>query len=161
MGMRENSHVLDVGCGPGRAGRHLIEFLEPNNYYGVDYNADFIKAARRMAEKHNLDVKNPVFEVVQDFRLDHIDRVFDFAIVFSVLNHCDVEQRNAFFRMIPKPLRKGGKVYITHANWFDDSYIENSSMERTNQLDGKDFDVTEFGWDAKDDISPIIELTKN
>jgi hypothetical protein len=63
--------------------------------------------------------------------------------------------------MIPKQLRKGGKVYITHANWFDGSYIENSNMERTNQFDANDFDVTEFGWDAKDDISPIIELTKS
>ena len=34
-------------------------------------------------------------------------------------------------------------------------------MERTNQFDANDFDVTEFGWDAKDDISPIIELTKS
>jgi SAM-dependent methyltransferase len=161
MGLLETSRVLDVGCGPGRAGKHLIAFLEPDNYYGIDYNADFIKAARNMSEKNNLAVKNPIFEVVQDFRLDHIDRVFDFAIAFSVLNHCNIEQRNAFFRMIPKPLRKGAKVYITHAHWFDDSYIKNSSMECTNQFDANDFEVSRFGWDASEGISPIIELTRH
>jgi SAM-dependent methyltransferase len=160
MGLLETSRVLDVGCGPGRAGKHLIEFLESNKYYGVDYNADFIKAARTMSEQNNLGVKDPVFEVLQDFAFDRIDRVFDYAIVFSVLNHCTNEQRNTFFRMIPGPLKEGGKVYITHATWFDESYIEGSGMKRTNQFDADDFDITEFGWSAKDEISPIIELTK-
>ncbi|MDL2121701.1 MAG: class I SAM-dependent methyltransferase [Deltaproteobacteria bacterium] len=159
MGMHKNSKLLDVGCGPGRASKHLIDFLEDNNYCGVDYNADFIKAARAMSEQNKLAVKNPIFEVIHNFSFEHIKPIFDYAIVFSVLNHCNIEQRKAFFRMIPGPLKEDGKVYISHARWFDESYIEKTRMSLTNQFESNNFDVIKFGWPAGNGVLPIIELT--
>ena len=67
MGMHKNSRLLEVGCGPGRASKHLLDFLDDGNYFGVDYNADFIKVPYAMAEKNKLMVKRPSLEVVQDF----------------------------------------------------------------------------------------------
>jgi cyclopropane fatty-acyl-phospholipid synthase-like methyltransferase len=112
MGLQKESKVLDVGCGPGRAGKYLIQFLDESNYFGVDYNANFIKAAYAMSENNKLTVKKPVFQVIQGFDLAHFDPIFDYAMVFSVLNHCNVAQREAFFRMISKPLKKKAK-YIS------------------------------------------------
>lgn len=159
--MDKNSKLLDVGCGPGRAAKYLIEFLEDENYYGIDYNPDFIKAAEAMSKRYKLDTKNPRFEVVHDFNFENIEPDFDYAMVFSVLNHCDFEQKAAFFKMIPKPLKAGGKVYITHALWFDQTYIKKSEIIMTNQFGSNDFDIIKYGWKNKEEIFPIIELTKN
>jgi SAM-dependent methyltransferase len=162
MGMVRTSRVLDVGCGPGRASKHLIGFLKDKHYYGVDYNAYFLKAAFAMSEQNGLAGKNPNFEVIHDFNLEHMEPIFDYAMVFSVLNHCSIHQRQSFFKMIPKPLKEGGKVYISHAHWFDRSYIGNKRMNLTNQFGPNDFDILSYGYGMEDTkaIFPIVELTK-
>ena len=160
MGMHQNSKVLDVGCGPGRASKHLIAFLADNNYYGLDYNADFIRAACAMSEKENLAVKHPSFKVVQNFNLVHNESIFDYAIAFSVLNHCDVEQKEAFFKRIPIVMKTGSKVYISHARWFDESFIKKTRMKLIKLFGSDDYNIIKFGWNNKDEIFPVIELEK-
>jgi SAM-dependent methyltransferase len=160
MGMTKNSKVLDIGCGPGRASKHLIGFLDHHNYCGIDYNADFIKAATVMAEENQLIAKSPTFAVVQDFDFPpSFDSMFDYAIVFSVLNHCNEAQKEAFFRTIARPFKQGGKVYISHTAWFDESYLKGAGVKLTNQFDAHDFDITKYGWNEDNGVFPIIELT--
>src|SRR5256714_13012220 len=36
QGLKPEHYVLDVGCGPLRAGVHFIGYLEPGHYAGVD-----------------------------------------------------------------------------------------------------------------------------
>jgi cyclopropane fatty-acyl-phospholipid synthase-like methyltransferase len=160
MGMQRNSRVLDIGCGPGRASIHLIKFLDAANYYGIDNNPDFIKAANAMVEKNELANKSPSFRVIHDFNFVHNGSLFDYAIVFSVLNHCDITQKRNFFRMITQPLKVGGKVYISHAKWFKESYINKTIWKKTKQFGPDDFDVTLYGWPKRQYVFPIIELTK-
>ncbi len=159
-GLLKNSKVIDIGCGPGRAAKHLIAFLDPNNYYGMDYNGDFIDVAQAMVKANQLEAKQAVFEVVQNFDLSHLEPVFDYALVFSVLNHCNKKQRKAFFNNIDQALKRGAKVYLSHSKWFDPSYLVNTKMKQTGQLTAQDYPVTEFGWKKTSNTFPIIELTK-
>lgn len=161
MGMSKKSKLLDIGCGPGRASKHLIGFLAKTHYCGIDYNPDFIRAAIEMVNKHNLAIKKPVFRVIENFNLNCFGPVFDYSIVFSVLNHCSPDQKRQFFAMISKPMRSGGKVYISHARWFEESYLYDSTIKVSNQFGAKDFDITRFGWTNSNEIFPIIELTTN
>ena len=158
MGLRHDSKLLDIGCGPIRAGAHFIRYLDEGNYHGVDYNEDFIKIAERITAEKGLVGKKPTFEVIKNFYFNHIQPVFDYAILFSVFNHCHHEQREHLFRNISTPMKKGGLVYITHATGFK-SYMKNPKLRLTNQFNYKDFDIIKFGWKRKDQIFPIIELT--
>lgn len=161
MGMTSHSTLLEVGCGPARASRYLIDYLNAGNYRGVDYNADFIRAAETVSRKTGLDVKQPAFEVVQDFNFDHMQPVFDYALLFSVLNHCRPKQRFEFFERIPAAMREGGRIYISHAVWLDESYIpQDSTLSLTGKYTADDFDITKHGWDDDTIIWPIIEITK-
>ena len=117
MGLRPGSRLLDIGCGPIRAGVHFIEYLDAGNYFGVDYNKDFITTAHKIVEEKDLVRKNPVFEVIENFDFKHIAPIFDYAVVFSVLNHFynryHKEQREHFFQNISKPLNQGWLVYLS------------------------------------------------
>ena len=42
-GLVPGNRFIDIGCGALRAGRHLVDFLDPGNYYGVDANRDLIQ----------------------------------------------------------------------------------------------------------------------
>ncbi|MEP7241878.1 MAG: class I SAM-dependent methyltransferase [Devosia sp.] len=103
QGLSEPSRLLDIGCGPGRAAVHFIAFLEANGYCGIDYNASFIRAADLAVEHLGLTAKAPRFEVIDDFEVGALGRRFDFALAFSVLNHCTAAQRSAFFPMFRRP----------------------------------------------------------
>ena len=120
MGLQASNRLLDVGCGPIRAGSHLIPYLNEGNYCGADYNKYFITAARRIVEDGGLLCRRPLLEIIHNFDFSQIPMEFDFAIVFAVLNHCDELQRCDFFRNIEKPMKKGGRIYISHARWFRD-----------------------------------------
>jgi len=161
MGLAPGSRLLDIGCGPIRAGVHLIRYLDDGNYLGFDFNKDFIRTARKISEDEGLSAKNPRFEVVEDFRLGHMDPVFDYAIAFSVLNHCNEMQRKQFFQMISKPLRKGGLLYISHASWLRESHVTNTGFRLTRRFSEQDFNIREWGWPEpeQESVFPIIELT--
>jgi len=163
-GLSPASKLLDIGCGPIRAGAHFIEYLNAGNYLGVDYNKDFINTARKIVEEKNLAGKRPAFAVIENFDFKHIAAEYDYAIAFSVLNHFynryNNEQRNFFFQNISKPLKKGALVYISHAAWFKESYLKNPGLRLTNRFNNDDFDITRYGWDTgKNNVYPIIELT--
>lgn len=163
MGMTSRSRLLEVGCGPGRASRFLIDYLDTGNYCGVDYNADFITAVKTVTRQDGLEAKAPAFEVVDEFKFDHMPPVFDYALLFSVLNHCTPKQRLEFFKRIPTPMKQGGRIYISHADWFNESYIpQDSPLALTNHFTDDDFDVTKFGWGSDGRLVwPIIELTRH
>ncbi len=160
MGLQRASKLLDVGCGPLRAGVHLIEFLDDRRYVGVDYNRDFVKAANRIVESSNLGLKHPTIELVNNFDFSRLDRSFDFALVFSVLNHCDEGQRAKFFAGISQPLKSGGRIYISHGKWLAMSYLSGSKLSLTNEFPQSSFDLRDYGWNdhEAEDVFPILEL---
>jgi SAM-dependent methyltransferase len=126
-GLLPGARLLDVGCGPLRAGVHLISYLDPGNYFGVDYNQDFIRAAKQIVSQEGLDHKRPSLDVIHDFSF--CDGDADFALVFSVLNHCDAQQRELFFRNIPRAMRRGGRVYVTHVEpWLETCSIDERAL---------------------------------
>ena len=127
-------------------------------YCGADYNKYFIAAARRIVEDGGLLGRRPLLEIIHNFNFSQIPVEFDFAIVFAVLNYCDELQRCDFFRNIEKPMKKGGRIYISHARWFRDSDLHGTHMRVSGRFGPDDFDVCGYGWE-RDTTFPIIELT--
>ena len=165
MGLLPSSKLLDVGCGPLRAGVHLIEYLDTGNYWGCDYNESFITAARKIAgENDDLSGKEPVLRVIDNFDFSGFDRDFDFMILFSVLNHCSRHQRSRFLKAAPHLLKERGKLYITHSHWFHEALRGTPlSLKRVFNHPG-DIDpelrMSDWGFPEKADVYPILELVR-
>jgi SAM-dependent methyltransferase len=158
-GLQPSSTLLDIGCGPLRAGTHFIEYLNPGNYLGFDYNSSFVEAAEYVIVQRNLAHKNPTLLVVADFDVRTV-RQFDYAIAFSVLNHCNENHRKLFFRNVGQNLGPGGKLLITHARWLSQKHLDVGGLEITRAFEAHDLDTGSFGWSAAEAASvfPIYEF---
>jgi len=168
LGLEPPDRLLDVGCGPLRAGVHLIDALDADCYCGIDFNPDFIKTARMLvAEDERLSRKRPRLEQLADFAFGDLgEPPFDWALAFSVLNHCDERTRRLFFRNLPAVLAARATVVITHGDWFHDSILKETGLRLSRTLHlpsdlSPGLDVVEWGF-AQPPVGklfPIVVLT--
>lgn len=119
LGLVQGHSLLDVGCGPIRAGVHFIEFLDPGNYCGVDFNPSFVESANRLIESGPLTSKSPQIFLIDEFEVGRLGRKFDYLLCFSVLNHCTDSERHLFFDRIKCAMHQDSRLVVTHGDWFD------------------------------------------
>jgi SAM-dependent methyltransferase len=118
-GLRPDHTLLDVGCGPARAGVHLIEYLAQGRYVGIDYNESILEAARYELSSRNL-ADRAELHLVNDFDFTDLDVSADFVLLFSVLNHCPPKLRTRFFEQVLTVTKPGSRIVISHATWDTD-----------------------------------------
>ncbi len=161
-GLLPTSTLLDIGCGPLRAGVQFIRYLDAGNYFGFDYNVSFITAAERAVTEHGLSTKQPSLVALSDFEMSGIRRTFDYAIAFSVLNHCSPSQRRLFFSNIGQCLAPGAKLFISHARWLKEADLERAGLVISERFGVHDLDLSEYGWQPPEQrlVCPLYELER-
>jgi SAM-dependent methyltransferase len=84
LGLRQHHRLIDVGCGSLRAGRMLIAYLEPGNYFGVEPNTWLIdEAVKNQVGRDLLAIKRPTFKATDRFDFSGLG-TFDFVLVQGV-----------------------------------------------------------------------------
>src|SRR5829696_7156995 len=58
-GLEPTSRLIDIGCGPLRAGIHFVDYLDPGNYYGIDVNGTLLDAGYDVELSDDLRAKLP------------------------------------------------------------------------------------------------------
>ena len=113
-GLKPEHYLLDVGCGPLRAGVHFIRYLEAGHYYGIDLHAELLAAGRDVElPRHGLVDKRPVLTVMADFDFRKLDRQFDFALAQSVFTHLPLNHIIRCLMRMEEALAPGGQFYAT------------------------------------------------
>jgi SAM-dependent methyltransferase len=161
IGLKPTSKLFDIGCGPGRASKYIIEYLDSNNYCGIDYNSDFISIAKKLCENNTLQKKNPQFLIIDNFDFSHLDIRFDYILLFSVLQHVETYLVIKFFNEIQAKLRDNGYILITHAFWFDLNFLRGSGLTISKVYWEEDIDTYTFGWNKNESIFPILILERD
>jgi SAM-dependent methyltransferase len=114
QGLRPEHYVLDVGCGPLRAGVHFIGYLEPGHYAGIDKRGDTLERARDIElPRYGLADKRPKLLVNGAFEFSKLGQTFDFAIAQSVFTHLPVNNIVRCLVEMAKVLNPGGRFYAT------------------------------------------------
>jgi SAM-dependent methyltransferase len=91
-GLDPTMRVLEIGCGNLRAGRLLIDYLEPGNYYGIDISPDILLAALETITRFGLETKLPRLTLVQDLKFEFLPpETFDVIHAHSVFSHSPIE----------------------------------------------------------------------
>src|SRR5690625_3522502 len=113
-GLRPDHRFLDVGCGSFRAGRHLIDYLDPGNYYGFDINHAVLEAGYEHELTDAQRERLPVGNVHSTDRFDADFGVeFDMAIAQSVFTHVSLNHIRLCMYRVAKVMKPGGKFYAT------------------------------------------------
>ena len=114
QGLQPSHYVLDVGCGPLRAGVHFIGYLEPGHYAGVDKRADTLERAREVElPRYGVEDKDPLLFVNGAFEFSKLGREFDYAIAQSVFTHLPINTIVRCLVEMAKVLAPGGRFYAT------------------------------------------------
>lgn len=86
-GLTPRSRLLDLGCGTGRFARHVVPFLEPGRYVGLDIAPAALDHAVKLSHQEGWGARRPCF-VLGDGTLGQVvDRPFDIVWAHSVFTH--------------------------------------------------------------------------
>jgi len=115
QGLRPDHHFLDVGAGAFRAGRHLIDYLEPGHYYGIDINKSLLEVGYEHELSDEQRAKLPIGNVhaTDRFDADFGDVRFDMAIAQSVFSHISLNNARVCLHRVAKVMKPGGRFFVT------------------------------------------------
>ena len=116
QGLDPNHKILDLGCGCFRAGVHLIEYLMPNHYFGLDISQELIDAGyEQELVPRGLDqrLSKNNLKSNADFRVDEFDQKFDYVIAQSVFTHLSFNHLRQCLAQVADSVAIGGVFYAT------------------------------------------------
>jgi len=117
QGLIPEHKFLDVGCGCLRAGVKLIDFLNKDNYYGLDINSYLLKMGlEKEIPKYKLQdkVNTKNFSISEDFTLDFQEDIkFDMAISQSVFTHLPLNHLYFCLLKLKDYFKSESKFFVT------------------------------------------------
>ena len=122
--LKKTDKLLDIGCGTLRGGIPIIEYLNAQNYYGIDVREETIIEARKELKAFNLESKKPTLFSFDHFGNIKLEESMDVMFAFSVLIHLKDDIVENCFKFVSKYLDAKGVFYAnvnigksTEGNW--------------------------------------------
>ena len=98
---KKNVNILDIGCGPAE----ILESLQEVNYFGYDFNPNYINyAKKKYTGRGNFFCKK-----FTEGELKKLPK-FDHVLLFGILHHLNDKEVNDLLRLTKKVLKKGGNI---------------------------------------------------
>ena len=114
-GLEPGDHVLDVGCGALRAGVHLVEYLEPGHYFGIDINPSLIRAGLWELAQAGLEDRCPATNLRATDAFDCDFGVqFDVALAQSLFTHISLAQIGECLSHVAAVTKPGGRFFVSY-----------------------------------------------
>ncbi len=107
FGLKEDSYVIDIGCGSGRLAKPLSQYLK-GKYLGIDIVPELISYARQIVGKPDWR-----FEVAEGLSIPEKDGTGDFVCFFSVFTHLLHEQSYVYLQEAKRVLKPQGKIVFS------------------------------------------------
>jgi len=106
--VKENSDILDCGCGPGSVTLGLAEWASSGKTIGIDLNGEQFEGARASAKAMN--ISNIEFREASIFKLPFEDNQFDVVFAQAVFIH--IPNHSKAVSEIRRVLKPGGYVAL-------------------------------------------------
>ena len=114
-GLRPPHKILDVGCGGGRMGYELINYLHSGNYYGFDKEPLEVETFAALSRIFRRKVMKDVEIRVDNFELAQFDvnTKFDFVYAYSVFTHVGPDLIRSLLKNLKRRLHPHSQFYAT------------------------------------------------
>ena len=116
QGLAPETRLLDIGCGCLRGGVHLVRYLNPGNYFGIDVSQELLDAGYDVelaAAKLQSRLPRENLNANGTFDAGMFGVQFDVAIAQSVFTHLSYNQLKLCMARTARCVRPGGKFYLT------------------------------------------------
>lgn len=115
QGLLPDHTFLDIGAGAFRAGRHLIDYLEPGHCYGIDINKSLLEVGYEHELSDEQRAKLPLCNIhaTDRFDADFGGVQFDLAIAQSVFSHLSLNNARICLHRVGKVMKPGGRCFVT------------------------------------------------
>lgn len=114
-GLEREDVLLDIGCGSLRVGVHLIAWLDPGHYLGIDAEDALIRAGiRDELDPTVYATRRPEFVVSADFAFDRFTRQPDVALAQSLFTHLAPVDIDRCLDRLARTMAPGGVLYATY-----------------------------------------------
>ena len=118
MGLRPESLLLDVGCGALRGGVKFVEYLNGDNYFGIDISQSLLEAgyAHEISPRQDLADKLPKrnLQCIDTFDAVSFGKQFDYALAQSVFTHLTLNSIRLCLENLAKVVKHGGTFCATY-----------------------------------------------
>lgn len=115
-GLSEWSRLLDLGCGCLRAGVHLVRFLQPGYYFGLDISQELLRIGYEV-ELNSLGLcdRLPRENLICDpeFELPEFAIGFEFAIAQSLFTHLPANSIQLCLARTAPRMYPDGRLYAS------------------------------------------------
>ena len=98
LGLQPQHVFVDYGCGSLRVGRHLIEYLDAQKYWGLDVTDRFYRDGLELLDEEVLWTKSPRCRIISEETLHEVRRHNpDFIASIAVLKHVPEKDLDGYF----------------------------------------------------------------
>ncbi|WHH59467.1 class I SAM-dependent methyltransferase [Petroclostridium sp. X23] len=112
-----NKKILDFGCGVGSS----CTMFTPNNYLGMDVDADRVKYAAHVHPGYN-------FSTIENMHIPVLQHSIDYILIISVLHHIPSEQLTDYLKEYRRILKNNGKILVIEPCVYDHCPVSNHFM---------------------------------
>lgn len=113
-GLEPRHTLLDIACGSLRGGVHLIPYLDPGNYLGIDKEAALIKRGlTRELPRAVREAKRPEFVVSGTFEFGRFSKPADFSLAQSLFTHLNERDLDLCMRALRANVAAGHQLFAT------------------------------------------------
>lgn len=143
-GLKSQHKLLDVGCGALRGGLHFVDYLELGHYYGIEADAERIRAGRWELEQASLEHKSPNLLANTEFEVGQFGATFEYALAVSLFTHLDLNRITRCLYEVGRALDEGGEFYATFIEAPSSAYLKTIPLGSTNTTKFSSYDTNPY-----------------
>lgn len=114
QGLKREHYYLDIACGALRGGVHVIPYLDPGHYLGIEKEALLVEMGLREELGAELaEQRKPQIVISSTFEFAKLTERPDFALAQSLFSHIPVEAIELCLTNLRPVLADGGVVFAT------------------------------------------------